>query len=433
MTRIGSVGSRDILSDFPGGSAPAINTDRSSIFLANLLLLSLSFSDVTFNLFGATESTAFPLLIIGLMVLIEGRISKHLIYVVLFLISFFLLAVLNNLTLKTSVVGLAAYLQLAFVYFYFKSHGVLFSLSLCRAVVYFHLGIGFLQTLGTFEALLSPLLSLMLPRFYATALTEIGRGVTFLTTEPSHALQSIILPIFVLSISSFKRDKILAIATVLLTLALSKAGLGMLYVMVMFTVILLAKPKYSPFVIVFALVAFSLLSGRATLVVVQAQNLLSNFNLETLLLAISFSGFRIPSVLAPIIALRDLPSVLGIGAWEVNILDNLYAAGFDVPNLGHWRFTREIHPIKPYSLLANIASDMWWFGVIPFFIFVFRTVLNSVKCKLFVNGNTLAISMFWLSIFAILFLMTMGKPSFIAILGIVAFYSRTDSPNSLNS
>lgn len=387
--------------------------------VAPAVLLAISFSDITFNIFGRAESSPLPLVFITASYFLAGRCSISAIYYTLGLLLFFLVGLANNIPFQTAVISLVAYIQLVVVYVHYKNNGIDFTSQLCRNIIYFHLAIGFMQFSGFFDGILTPLLSLLMPRGSGSALSEIGRGVTFVTTEPSHALQSVIFPLFILSVSPRFYDRVLVVLTLIVTLALSQAGLVMIYLLVFFGAVAMRNVKTALVVSVMGYLLVDLIPGRAGVALSQLSDFVGQLNFETLVTISQHSGFRFPSVIASLLGLGELPAIMGLGAWELNILDNLSAVGFDLANLGHWRHTGELHPIKPYSLLANIAADMWWFGVFPFFMFMAFHVRAYLKGYGMIK-EPLPFAFYVLAIFSVLFLMTTGKPAFVAILGVIA-------------
>jgi hypothetical protein len=389
-----------------------------------LIFLSISFSDVTFNLFGNAETSPFPLLLISLIYLAKGKLTKFAIFFVAILVMMLFLGIKNGVAYSTALIALVAYFQIAIVYFFFKKYGLNVSEKLCLNIVIIHLVIGVVQYSGGFEEILTSCLSILMPRGSGASLSEIGRGVAFITTEPSHALQSILLPIFILSLSPSRLKKIIAILAIMVTLVLSQSGLSMIYVLVFIISILFRRKILIIILIPFLLLLVNFIPGRAGEVAPLIIATINGLNLDSFVELTQFSGFRFPSVYASLLALSDLPISIGLGAWELSIIKNLEIAGYEVGKLGHWAYTGEIHPVKPYSLLANIASDMWWLGVVPFLFFIGGLIVNYFRKAPALMLSSVPFAFFALSIFALLFLGTTGKASFVAILGIISHYQK---------
>jgi hypothetical protein len=398
-----------------------------SLLFSKILLLVISFSDVTFKLFWGSESNPFPLILLTFFFLSVGKIDFKMLVALVSVFVFSVISFFGAVRLQTVLISLSAYMQLILVYFYYKKFGINFNIALCRWIVLFHLVIGVMQYLGFFGFILELPLSVMLERSNTTALIEIGRGVTFLTTEPSHALQSIIFPIFILSMSLKYIDKFIAFTTIILTIFLSSAGVSIIYGMVIVVLIVILRPIYILFFIVLYIVFFEVMSERAFVILSYFYNILFSDGLISFVSALEFSGFRFPSIFAPIYSLGSIPEMFGIGAWELNIIPSLYEAGFNVENLGHWKFTGELHPIKPYSVLGNLVSDLWWFGVLFFLLFFIYSIKDFISSGIFLKKSVISVSIYFLALFSIAFLVTIGKPAFIAILGVVAHYAKTNN------
>lgn len=409
-----------MMSSFVRHDLLLIRANSSSSVWSAVLILSISFSDVTFHLFGESESSPFPLISLLVLFVLE---QKSLAFVLWWLFGLVLLSIPSFFFLvepRTILISFAAYLQLALVYWYFYRYGLGSSFLLFRMIVLFHLILGLMQYSGMFELILEAPLSLMLNRANATSLVDIGRGVTFLTVEPSHALQSISFSIFVLSLSENRSDRYLAVLALLLTFFLSMAGQSFIYILVVLFVLIIFNPKFFVPLLILGMAIFPLLSGRA----VDAIDGLSNFAVyldsDALMGMMQLSGFRLPTVVASIDYLFSDPQAFGLGAWQLNILDSLYKFGFNVATLGHWGGQHDIHPVKPYSVFAVLVSDFWWFGFAVYFVFLMKQMSCFSYFRKLSAVSPVAVSMFGLSLFALTVMGTTGKPAFIAVLGLLA-------------
>jgi hypothetical protein len=396
---------------------PQLALPAAKIFaVEHLLLAAISFSDVTFNLFPG-ESSPLPLMLVAWLLVIRGDIRLSgamllggavfvgLAYSALFQISY-----------SVSFTSALAYLQLLAVGAYYYKYGWSHGSDFPRMLVFFHLFVGVLQYFGAATNILEAFLTAALPRASATALGEIGRGVPFVTTEPSHALQSIALPCYLLLLEK-SRDRWFSIVSLALTLLMAGAGVGYLYFIFFIGFFVYRRPAVAgaSVFLVYILLAYVVPETRAGGILRMAAPLILSATVEDLRSLTALSGFRLPSVISSYMSLTSLPISFGFGSWEGSILTLMESAGYDTERLGHWIFTGEYHPVKPYSPVANLCVDFWWGGVIIALVMLYLPVKRwvSLESKGVLNP---AISAFYVAcLLGFLFLVTVGKPAFIAV------------------
>lgn len=383
----------------------------------HLLLASISFSDVTFNLFPG-ESSPLPLMLAAWLLavrrdlrlfgmsLLGSCVVIGLAYSSLFQISY-----------SVSFTSVFSYLQLLAVGVYFYKYGWDHGTYFPRMLVIFHLAVGLLQHFGIASSILEPILSAALPRASATALLDIGRGVPFVTTEPSHALQSIVLPCYIILLHKV-RDRWFGITALALTLLMAGAGVGYLYFLFFTGFLAYRKPVIAAAAVALAyiIVAYLIPDTRAGSILQTAVPLVTSSTLDDLRALTALSGFRVPSVISSYLSLASPPLSFGFGSWEKAILPLMESAGYDTERLGHWVFTGEYHPVKPYSPVANLCIDFWWLGLMAALVLLATPVRRWLSAESKGVVNPAASALYVACLFGFMILVTVGKPAFIAVI-----------------
>ena len=393
--------------------------DKNILFwIECALLVSVSFSDITFGAVSG-ETSSFPLLLALLLMLFRSdRVDgSYLGIVSLFLSLAVISSIFNGIELGLAVASAVAYMQVAAVAYYYWRYGWLHGMLIPSAIVCIHVVVGCLQYFGFLTAALDFVFSLTLPRGSATALHDIGRGVSFWNTEPSHALQSILLPCFILLFGT-SWHRLLSVSVVIATVLMSSAGVGALYLIIFCLILFLLRPVLA-FAILGAVVLFVWLigaEGRLGYISVVVYEYFSWGGWSAIGNLTLLSGFRLPSVLSSYTNLLSIPSGFGSGYWSVSVLDLMELAGYETEVMGHWVFTGEYTPVKPYSLAANLVVDFWWFGaglVLCVSWVRLKDIFGAFRAGFLSDYQ---FCMIWVSLFGLLFLITAGKPAFASIL-----------------
>ncbi|WP_159098971.1 hypothetical protein [Aquabacterium olei] len=390
-----------------------------------MLLLAASFSDVTFHAHPG-ESSVFPLALALALFGLRSDYSKNATVLVFLALA---LGVAYGWAGGASVESAAqagiAYIQLIVVGAYYLKWGWTGPLSVPVGILSFHLIIGFMQYSEFASDSLAYFLGLLLPRSSAVALSDIGRGISFVSTEPSHALQSILLPMYLVAVEGDLRMRWLAAFSFLATVFFAGAGVGYVYLMVAILFASIRRPILAIVSsMVIALVVSSVLEKDSRIISLALSffAIFDDWSWDAFLMATSLSGFRLPSVLAAYSSLLYLPSWVGFGMWDVSSLEFISRLGYDVENLGHWRYTGELTSIKPYSPVANLILDFWWAGLVAPVLLVSKP-LATVLCSK-ASRNVVADALLCVGVFGVFFLVTVGKPAFVATICMAEYFRR---------
>lgn len=390
-----------------------------------ILLLSVSFSDVTFHVHPG-ESSVFPLVLALVLFGLRSDYSKNVVIFVFLALAFGIAyGWAGGASVDAAMQAGIAYLQLIVVGAYYLRWGWTGPLSVPIGILSFHLIIGFMQYSEVASESLAYFLGLLLPRSSAVALSDIGRGISFVSTEPSHALQSILLPMYLVAFEGDPRMKSLAAFSFLATVFFSGAGVGYVYLAIAILFASVRRPVLAVVAsMLITLVIYSVLEKESRIIslALSFSAILDGWSWDAFLMATSLSGFRLPSVLAAYSSLLYPPSWVGFGMWDVRSLDFIARLGYDIENLGHWRYTGELTSIKPYSPVANLILDFWWAGLVAPILLVSKpleTVFNSKSGR-----NLVADALLFVGVFGVFFLVTVGKPAFVSTICVAEYFRR---------
>ena len=236
--------------------------------------------------------------------------------------------------------------------------------------------VGFLQMLNLLEPL-KKIYLFLIPRGNYGVLTEFNRGVSLLSTEPSRA--SIEFAFLIVLFLVYKRNinlKILGSVSYLNFII--QGGYALLYSILLSITFI---NKYSKTLLL--LVPFVLFSIYKLLENYRGLNLIINIFssgkwFETLVI---LSGARIVSVIAAFKYSYYNLLGAGLGSWRSTMIEALNQTGFDPNSISFFKRMGNGFwvPVKPNSILANIALEFGILGLVVFIIFFIWTLYRHFK------------------------------------------------------
>lgn len=399
-------------------------------FFENLLVLSIFFIHASFGIIPA-ETTPIPLLIVIFLFHLRTGFDRNLIILSIFLLFSSSFSLLQGIKTIEVFEQLFVYLQLLYIGYYILKFGLQrISIKLLYSIIFFHIIVGISQFFDF--ALINSFVSILIPRTETLIDNISGRGVPFLATEPSEALQYILLPLFLLSLKkkNLNTNALLIFFTIFITTLLSASGTSFLTFFIFFIFITFFLLKIFKFTLLSAFVLFFLLNFDIL-------NLLNLFDSENRALSIAIqilssdpyylvdlisqiSGFRFALDYASFISFLYFQPAYGVGSWTVNSLYSLSQSGIDVNYFADFMYL-DIVPLKPVSVPGILILE---FGLIGLFFVIFmiikfcKSVLTFFKTT---NFNFVSKSFLVIAILKIFFLVIVGNPSSIAIIALSIF------------
>ena len=250
-----------------------------------------------------------------------------------------------------------------------------------KSILFFLLFFGILQTLNLTN-FLEGIYSFLIPRGNYKALSDFGRGVALMSTEPSRAALEVVFLALIFRKTILKKQLYFDILIIIYVNFIIQGGYAFLYSSIYFLFSLPRKsrkfilPLFS-LAIVFFIETITNLRGYYIL----SRLFETNTFLETL---VQLSGFRVLSFIAAIKYAIINPFGGGFGNWEVSSLAALNLTGFDPSTIPHFIDASDgfWHPIKPTSIFGNMLLDFGLLGTIVLLVFlllIFRMRAKIVK------------------------------------------------------
>lgn len=389
------------------------------ILIQFLITIGILLPDVTFNLIPGETS---PYGLLGSILWIVFKKKYHLLnsflFIFFFLILFGICSVYGGSPIDESIKQVIAYLQIITILLVVSDKDFEINYKFVFYIALAVVIIGLIQVTGVLSSLIDPIMKILIPRGSGYSLINIGRGGAMLNSEPSHATQSSYIVAFLIARhfihTNMDKGYLLSIAYLLIVLVLAGAGVGFVY-MVIFLSIVILNLKISSLMkllsifgfSIFVVIYFNFIPSRLVVI----SNVLFNFENFHIFkdLAFNLSGFRFPSVYSAYIYSFDNPFPLGPGSWYYRILDAYKIAGFDISQLGHFMYTGEVSPTKPYSFFANVVIEFGFLGYIILGFFIYKSYMIYKKI------DKIKKPFLGVSIFGLLFLNTLGSPVMVAI------------------
>jgi hypothetical protein len=242
------------------------------------------------------------------------------------------------------------------------------------------LALGLLQISGAL-AVLEPLFTALVPRASATALVEMGRGVTLVSSEPSRAGFEMVLLYGALRLMrprmGWVHDLAFLLFLVLCIQAISTLVLAGLFLAVLWGWrALLALPLLA---LLWGLIALDQ-SRIQSLIddLILAQNLSDRFDL-----ILQRSGFRITSLWGAGLYGLSHPFGGGVGNWPISMLEALGQTGLDPATLPYFasRFEGEFAPVRPTSVAGNLLLDLGVVGFVGVTVLLGKIIARSTPAR----------------------------------------------------
>lgn len=368
-------------------------------------LLLLFFPSVTFSIINAE---IFPWGIF-LFFAYKLRIDKiTLVFIFILMLSIIYGGFLRNEISFESIRSLFAYLNVILVSsFVIKCNDYTFAKleKVIKIALFVYVTLGILQITGL-AGFLEPIVDMLIRRG-SVSVTEGGRGVRLLASEPARAALEVIFVYGCLRVTNvLSRFTIITdIAIFIFLLFVIKSATGLIFALIFFS---LMYPKLS--IVNFALLISSLsviseieLNSRAFHLFL---DVISNFSFSNLFdLVIRQSGFRVPSVLSSYIYAMQHPFGGGVGQWMYSSIDALSNLGIPASDISYFRteFNSQFVAVRPTSFAASVSLDL---GVIGFLICMYWTFVNLIK----IPPKMKILPMYGMFTFYLLFLGEIGHP-----------------------
>lgn len=399
--------------------------NKTNNIIVFIIIFSIAFPEVTFNLVPG-ETSPLPFLA-STGWLIYKKKKKSLTIIILCFIFTLLMSIPSILKeipvieiLKQSV----AYIQIVSVYLAISDREFIIPASIIDRIfilIIFALFVGFFQKFGIFTNAVDSVLNVLTRR--GSGMAWEGRGVGFISNEPSHVSISMFFWAFIFfeklkNNYSSLRSEVTSVLLIIYVMFFSGAGVGILLFSV-FIFSYVVKSKLSTSLITFTTISFTIAIIANTSIIsdrlVELANTFSDFNnFSTFAASISLlSGFRIPSVYVSYLSILDNLFPKGIASWYSDSLDLYNEHGINLYEYGHFAYQNNLDPTKPYSVASNLILD---FGFISFlFLAKFIGIILFAAKKI----GRFSFSLLITGSFSIMFLGTLGNPTFIAIIAIL--------------
>lgn len=377
--------------------------------------------------FGLMRAEIFPWATVYSLLVIRRLNTRFFAILLLFLLSVSVASIGTNfLFLGEHIRALAAYCNPLLVFFAILSvsESEIYRLrKLITPLLIFLILLGVIQLTGLISSLDS-LFSFLIPRGASDSLSNIGRGVTLLSTEPSRAGYEILFLYAAWRHFSAKSIRLLLLSDMLFflyILMVIQSGLAAYLAIVYFFAVYL---KYYT-----SLVFFTMLIGTLVLFVdTRATSLITDlFSLrsvgEVYSYLIDASGFRLVSVVS---AYSYGVSTLfggGIGLWQMSSIAAMEAAGFSATDINYFVFhaNGEFSAIRPTSYAANLALDTGLIGLVFVVTLLFKYIREALRHKRRDNN-----AFVFLFIFSFFFIGAVGNPIPWIILALLVRQSQCD-------
>lgn len=393
----------------------AINQHMKSIdWLSLLFLFGVFFSGVTFNIIpGETSAISF---VAGLLILTfrKSLTSQKFIHysAILILSSAYCFFFVHD-NLMEIIKQLFAYGQILMVFLcarYLKFDRLE---PVIKFWIFLDIFVCVLQFTGIGSGVLEPIMQFLIPRGTATQLSNIGRGVSGFTSEPSQmALGTFVHAFMLLYCGHINRKdySLFCLIYILLGVVLSSSGTGIVLLSIFVIPLIFLKLRLVLIGTFVSIVAVSVLPLPA-----RFNEIVKSFSfvdLDSIAAAFYISGFRFPSVVASYIFSTSDFTPGGVGSWYTKILEAYRYIGIHIEDLGHFVYTNEWVPTKPSSFFASLSLEFGLYGLI-FSVIIFIKLISIIK-----NIDAIFRQYLLVSIFGAFFLSSVGNPSFPLILAL---------------
>jgi len=378
------------------------------LFLSFLFLFGIFFSSVTFNVTPG-ETSAISGLASALILFYIPIRDVFRVFIIASFSAIFCYVFVNQ-NLPEIVKQLFAYIQILLVFYTIRFVDFEKLELIIRLMIAVNLIVCFMQFFNLGTVYLQTILDILMSRSSATALVDIGRGVSGVTSEPSHLALAAFLQAFILLYSGLLRGRdysYFCYIYILLMVILSSSGTG-----VTLLIIFLIPFAFSNRKVLFLALGLLFLAPLLIDLPDRLTSILSYFteiNWDSAVDVFYLSGFRFPSVLSSYAYSFSEITIGGPGSWFTRIIEAYDYMGIDYKTLGHFADTNDWAPTKPMALFANISLE---FGILGLF---FSLILLIRSLKRIPYLDLKFHPYYFVSIFALYFLSTAGNPEFLVI------------------
>lgn len=258
--------------------------------------------------------------------------------------------------------------------------------------------IGFIQYFGLFNNFFSSVIEFLIPRGKGGArLSEGGRGVSLLSTEPQRAYINLVF-IYLLLKKFYRLSNIYDFMFFCFSTVAIRSFTG--FIMCGLMIFLFSNKIY--FLSIFsATISFLYSYFYQSRIFTVINSLFQSTSISELIdIFINQSGFRVVSILSSFKFSLTNPFGAGIGNWKISSLQAYNQSGFDPSKFDFFvYFTSGVFvPLRPTSFIANIALDFGIIGILFFLFYLFRVLIKySISMKK--NKNYLVMFFFYLFFF----------------------------------
>jgi hypothetical protein len=367
---------------------PIIMTINHNTYIKTIILVLLVlvfFPSITFSLLHAE---VFPWALIVFFVL-KLKINK----VTVLYISWLLLSVIigfakhNSLDVLEIIRSFAAFLNplLIFLFLCYSSNKYIFLEK--KLIFYIFSGLfilGLFQYSGSIN-FLEPVFKILVPRG-SVDMTEGGRGVRLLSSEPSRAAVEFmfIYALFRLAyLRGFKLAYIFDVLIILFILFVLKSGMGALFAVLFFTIIYPMTSLSSLILVITSiptLINFDLDSRALSIII----NVVSSLSFDTFFdLMMKNSGFRLPSILSVYTHIPDNLLGYGLGNWKMASLITLNDLGIPASEINYFKynFNSQFVSVRPTSYVAALMLDTGIIGALLLALILKKHFIFGLKNK----------------------------------------------------
>ncbi|MDO9475570.1 MAG: hypothetical protein Q7L07_02570 [Pseudohongiella sp.] len=345
------------------------------------------------------------------MVVIRKLNIRLVIIFFVFLLSAILASISTNfLFVSEHIRSLAAYLNPLLAFFAILSASKKETYRLQKLIQPLFI---FLLTLGVFQvsgllASFESIFSFLIPRGASDSLSNIGRGVTLLATEPSRAGYELLFVYAGWRHFSEKTVRSLMLLDglfFLYILTVIQSAMAAYLSIFYFSVLYVRHYKVSLVLILFFVALVSFTETRASNLIKDLFTFGSFGEIYDYI--IDASGFRLISIISAYS--YGITSLFGggVGLWQTSSIVAMESAGFSAVDINFFIFhaNSEFTSIRPTSYAANIALDLGVVGLAIVLILMSKYITTALRQRRRDNN-----AIIWLFIFSFFLIGAVGNP-----------------------
>lgn len=232
---------------------------------------------------------------------------------------------------------------------------------------------GILQYSG-FIGFLEPFLKALIPRASSDSLSEMGRGITLLSSEPSRAAYEFVFMYALYRFFFIKNYKLIFDVLLIIFVIFCIQSVMGAFLIFFFLAIYYRLKFIVPIIVIIIFFSAYLLnfegSGRAV-GVMQSMISMSSFD-DLLNFILDISGFRLVSIYASFSSLSEFWFGHGIGSWRESSILALEATGMNPGDLSYFVYFGggDWVPIRPTAIFFALLLDFGFFVfIVMYFLF----------------------------------------------------------------